>query len=41
MNRELDSLQTKKSYNKDYIDEVKEDVEKWESGESNFNFPFN
>ena len=30
-----------KSYNKDYIDEVKEDVEKWESGESNFNFPFN
>ena len=28
MNRELDSLQTKKSYNKDYIDEVKEDVEK-------------
>ena len=41
MNRELDSLQTKKSYNTDYIDEVKEDVEKWESGESNFNFPFN
>lgn len=41
MNRELDSLQVQKSYNKDYVDEVKEDVRKWESGESNFNFPFN